>query len=73
MSMKDSQEGDKQLGSQIKNAREDKDLTQAEAAGKSGITSNYFAMLERGEANPTWNILKMIFKTVGLKFLIKKG
>lgn len=39
----------KQIGSNIKKAREQKGLTQEEVAKEAGMSSNYFAKIERGE------------------------
>ena len=62
---------DKELWFQFKEAREKKSLSQANVAKQSGMTVTYYAMIERGEANPTWNKLKKLSKVLGLKFSIK--
>ncbi len=56
---------------QIKEARERKNLTQAEVAKQSGMTVTYFAMTERGETNPSWSKLRKLFKALDLKLSIK--
>lgn len=42
-----------ELGEKIKIAREKANLTQEELANKAGMSSNYFAKIERGEINTT--------------------
>lgn len=63
---------DKQLGLQLKETREQKKLTQAEVAEKAGITVTYYAMIERGEVNPSLAKIKKLLKVLGLELLIKK-
>lgn len=58
---------------QIKEARERNKLTQAEVAEKAGLTETFYAMTERGEANPSIAKLNKILKALGLKILIKKA
>lgn len=49
-----------QLGQRIRDLRVKKELTQTELADRSGVASNYIAMLERGERNPTYlTLLKL--------------
>ena len=43
-----------QLGQRIRNIRIQKELTQSEIAELCDVASNYIAMLERGERNPTY-------------------
>ena len=65
------QNTDKKLGLQLKEARIKKKLTQEEVAEKAGITTTYYAMIERGEVNPSWEKLKNLFKTLDLKLSVK--
>lgn len=66
-----SQNGSKKaFGSQIKEAREKMSLTQADVAEKSGMTVNYFAMIERGEVNPSFEKIKNIARVLKLKITI---
>ena len=58
---------------QIREAREQQHLTQAEVAEQAGMTVTYFAMIERGEVNPSWSKLEKLFSVLGLKFLVKKA
>lgn len=57
----------KQIGSKIKEIREKSQLTQAQVAEKANIHVNYFARLERGEVNPSAEILKSIAKALNVK------
>ena len=63
---------DKALGLQLKEARENKKLTQADVAGQSDMTVTYYAMIERGEVNPSWAKLKKLFRVLDLKLSIKE-
>lgn len=55
----------KEMGEKMKSVREKKNLTQAQVANYSGININYYARVERGEENPTFDIIRRIVK--GLK------
>lgn len=56
-----------ELGKNIKKARKKAGLTQAQAAEKAGIHTNYFARVERGEENPSFDILEKIAKALKIK------
>lgn len=58
------------FGKQIKEAREKLNLTQAEVAEKADITVNYFAMIERGEVNPSYEKIKSIARVLKMKITI---
>jgi len=57
------------IGKQLRSAREAVDLTQAEVAKRSGISTNYYAMVERGERNITYGRMKRILKVLNIKSL----
>jgi transcriptional regulator with XRE-family HTH domain len=57
------------IAKQIKEAREKIKLTQVEVAKSAEITTNYYAMIERAEANANSDILGRIGKV--LKISIK--
>lgn len=63
---------DPKLATQIKEAREKKGLTQAEAAKLAKVTETFFAMTERGESNPSYAKLNRILNVLGLKIVAKK-
>lgn len=52
----------KELGKTLKDAREKAKLTQEEVAEKTDMTTNYYAMIERGEVNPSFEKLRKLFK-----------
>ncbi len=56
-----------QIGKNIKKARQKINLTQAEVAEKAGIHTNYFARIERGEENPSIDIIENIAKALKVK------
>lgn len=59
-----------QLAKILKKARKKAELTQAEVAGKADISVNYYARIERGEVNPTADIIDSIAKAlkINIKF-----
>ncbi|HSX42040.1 MAG TPA: helix-turn-helix transcriptional regulator [Candidatus Saccharimonadales bacterium] len=59
----------KDLGQKLRTAREQLGLIQAEVAKKADITDNYYAMIERGEANPSYEKLQKILKVLNIKSL----
>lgn len=61
----DSPQFRKKVGENIKNARINAKLTQAEAAKKAGINVNYFAVIERGEVTTSGEKLENISKALG--------
>jgi transcriptional regulator with XRE-family HTH domain len=56
-----------QLGKNIKKARQKAKMTQTEVAEKAGIHANYYARIERGEHNPSVDILEAIAKALKVK------
>lgn len=63
--------GDKRaFGERVKEAREKLELTQAQVAKKAKMTVNYYAMIERGEVNPSFEKIKSIAKVLKLKITI---
>jgi transcriptional regulator with XRE-family HTH domain len=59
-----------QFGKQIKEAREKLNLTQADVAKKAKMTVNYYAMIERGEVNPSFEKIKSLAQVLKLKITI---
>lgn len=64
---------DPEIVAQIREAREKKKITQVEVANQAGLTETFYAMMERGEANPSVSKLNKVLKVLGLKLLIKKA
>lgn len=55
------------IGKKLKAAREKQHLTQSEVAEKSNLSTNHYAQIERGEANPTVEALESICKALKVK------
>lgn len=52
------------IGKRLKKARRELGLTQVEVAEKADIHPNYYARIERDEANPSLEIFKDILKVL---------
>lgn len=50
----------------IRQARQNKGLTQSEVAKKAGISENHYAQIERVEKNPTVSTFKNIIDAIGV-------
>lgn len=61
-----SEESLKDLGARLKIAREKAKLTQAEVGKIAKVHANYYARIERGEENPTFDVLYRILKALKL-------
>lgn len=57
----------KQLGENIKKAREKADKTQEEVAEEAGIHVSYLSRIERGVVNPSVEVLENIAKALKVK------
>lgn len=57
----------KTLGDKIKTVREKAKLTQAEVARDADIHVNYLSRIERGEENPTTEVLQKLAKALKVK------
>ncbi len=57
------------LGDVLKKAREKEKLTQAEVAKSAKVHVNYYARIERGKENPTFEKLFPILKALKLESL----
>ena len=57
----------KQFGKNIKIARSKSDLTQQQVADKAKMHVNYYARIERGGENPSYEALEKIVKALGIK------
>ncbi len=44
-------------------------MTQAQVAEKAGMNTNYYAVIERGEINPSYETLKKIAEALDIKSL----
>ncbi len=59
----------KELGEKLRRVREQSGLTQAEVAEKADLHPNYYARIERGEENPSFEKLQGIMKVLKIKSL----
>ena len=57
------------LGNQLRKSREGAGLSQATLAKKAGINVNYYAIIERGEKNVSYEKLQRIAKVLNIKSL----
>lgn len=64
---------DPKIVTQIRETRERKQMTQEEVAQKAGMTVTFYAMMERGEANPSIAKLNKVLKALDLKLHIKRA
>lgn len=66
-------DSEKKLAKLLKAARKKAKMTQAEVAEKAEIHTNYYARIERGEVNPTSDVLNSLAKAlkIELKFPLK--
>ncbi|MDO8618606.1 MAG: helix-turn-helix transcriptional regulator [Candidatus Daviesbacteria bacterium] len=61
---------DKDIYKLFAEAREKKGLTQAEVAKKAGLKNpNYYAVIERGEVNTSYDKIKKIAEVLGIKLI----
>jgi XRE family transcriptional regulator, regulator of sulfur utilization len=54
------------LGKAIRELREAQGLSLRTFAPKAGVTFNTLSLIERGEANPTWETVKRIAGALGV-------
>lgn len=59
----------KDLGDKLRKARETARLTQAEVAKAADVNVNYYAQIERGEVNPSFEKLQSIMKVLKIRSL----
>lgn len=59
------------IGNQLKSARVKAGLSQASLAKKAGISTNYYAEVERGEKHITYEKMQHILKVLNIKSLDK--
>lgn len=54
------------LGKAVRQMREQQGDSQEVLASKAGVTTGTLGMIERGQANPTWDTVKGIAAALGL-------
>jgi len=57
----------KKIGQKLRKARLDQTITQVDVATKAGISTNYYARIERGEVNPSIDVFEDIVKALKVK------
>jgi y4mF family transcriptional regulator len=60
----------KQLGIQLKDRRKTLGITQPHLAELAGISVNTLYKIERGQANPTLEVLQKVTEVLGLDILL---
>ena len=70
MDSKNNQNLRKEVGLKLKKAREKAHMTQAQVAKSANLNVNYYAQIERGEVNATFEKLEDIMKALSIKSLI---
>ncbi len=55
------------IGQKLREVREKQHLTQSDVAQKADISTNHYAQIERGEANPSIETLESILKALNIK------
>lgn len=55
------------IGKNLRKARKNQGREQIEVAEEAGINTSYYARIERGEANPTLEVLYAVIKALRLK------
>lgn len=68
MSSKTNTTSSEDLSKLLTNAREKAKLTQAQVAQKSNMHVQYYAGIEQGRVNPSWDKLYPVFKILKIKF-----
>ena len=56
------------LGERLKKARKDRGLTQEQLAEQAGLSARHIAKIEKGDANPSFEVLSTLVKTLGVSF-----
>jgi transcriptional regulator with XRE-family HTH domain len=54
------------LGKAIRELREAREVSLRALAPKAGLTFNTLSLIERGEANPTWQTVRQIAEALGV-------
>ena len=67
--MDESERTRKALGERLRQAREKAKLTQLDVATAAGVHVNFYARMERGEENPSFEKLQSVMKVLGIKSL----
>jgi transcriptional regulator with XRE-family HTH domain len=69
MDTHDQAKARRELGRRLRTAREAAKLTQLEVATAAAVHVNFYARMERGEENPSFEKLQSVMKVLGIKSL----
>jgi y4mF family transcriptional regulator len=58
------------LGKIIKDRRKELGITQPHLAELANVSKNTLYKLERGESNPSWEVIKNILDVLGLELIV---
>lgn len=67
MVLQPSKKSQLHIGRRLKELRAERNLSQEEVAKQSGISTTYYAGIERGEENPTLTVIESICKVLRVK------
>ncbi len=56
----------KRFGSTVRQIRSKRNLTQAKAAERAGLSASYWALIERGERSPNLTVLERMAEALGV-------
>ena len=56
------------LGERLKKARKGRGLTQEQLAERSGLSTRHIAKIEKGDVNPSFEVLSTLVKTLCVSF-----
>ncbi len=69
MASDEQEKARKELGEKLRQAREAAKMTQQEVATAAGVHVNFYARVERGEENPSFDKLRSILRVLEIKSL----
>lgn len=58
----------KVLGARLKKARTERDFTQEQLADITGLSARHIANIEKGDVNPSFEVLSTLVKALGVSF-----
>ena len=61
----------KQIGEAIKNRRKELNITQPHLAELANVSTNTLYKIERGQANPTLEVLNKIVEVLGMELILE--
>lgn len=57
----------KALSAKLRSTRQDLNLTQEDVASRAGLSTNYYARIERAEVSPSFDTLEKLVKALKIK------